>query len=79
MREYGHGHLTIKKPGKLFARLPRKLRIWNSHGDKLTSSRPVLSRRPFRELALRRHRGRAAPFLRHQFHPEVFHTSVAST
>ena len=35
-REYGHGHLSIKRPGKLFAGLPRKLRIWNSHGDKLT-------------------------------------------
>jgi len=39
-REYGHGHLTIKRPGKLFAGLPRKLRIWNSHGDKLTALPP---------------------------------------
>src|SRR3954467_8720865 len=42
-REYGHGHLTIKKPGKLFAGLPRKLRIWNSHGDKLTQLPPGFS------------------------------------
>ena len=39
-REYGHGHLTIKRPGKLFAGLPKKLRIWNSHGDKLTKLPP---------------------------------------
>src|ERR1700733_11200230 len=39
-REYGHGHLAIKKPGKLFAGLPHKLRIWNSHGDKLTKLPP---------------------------------------
>ncbi|MEO6006329.1 MAG: glutamine-hydrolyzing GMP synthase [Opitutus sp.] len=39
-REYGHGHLKIKRPGKLFAGLPRKLRIWNSHGDKLTALPP---------------------------------------
>src|SRR5690606_20513000 len=34
-REYGHGTLTVKKPGKLFAKLPRKIRIWNSHGDRI--------------------------------------------
>jgi len=39
-REYGHGRLTIKKPGKLFAGLPGKLRIWNSHGDKLEKLPP---------------------------------------
>src|SRR6478735_11281409 len=39
-REYGHGHLTIKKASKLFAGLPRHLRIWNSHGDKLTTLPP---------------------------------------
>src|SRR4029078_3378568 len=39
-REYGNRHLTIKKPGKLFGGLPRKLRIWNSHGDKLTKLPP---------------------------------------
>ena len=42
-REYGHGHLTIRKPGKLFAGLPRELRIWNSHGDKLTKLPPGFS------------------------------------
>ena len=74
-REYGHGHLTIKKPGKLFAGLPRKLRIWNSHGDKLTALPPgfvataVSENSPFAGIEDRR-RG----FYGIQFHPEVFHT-----
>ncbi|MEJ1974000.1 MAG: glutamine-hydrolyzing GMP synthase [Lacunisphaera sp.] len=74
-REYGHGHLTIKKPGKLFAGLPRKLRIWNSHGDKLTRLPPgfvataVSENSPFSGIEDPK-RG----FYGIQFHPEVFHT-----
>ncbi|MDB6128447.1 MAG: synthase, large subunit, partial [Verrucomicrobia bacterium] len=74
-REYGHGHLTIKKPGKLFAKLPRKLRIWNSHGDKLTQLPPgfvataVSENSPFAGIEDTK-RG----FYGIQFHPEVFHT-----
>src|ERR1700677_3969494 len=34
-REYGNGTLTIKKAGGLFAGLPKKLQVWNSHGDRL--------------------------------------------
>jgi GMP synthase (glutamine-hydrolysing) len=74
-REYGHGHLTIKRPGKLFAGLPRKLRIWNSHGDKLTRLPPgfvstaVSENSPFSGIQDAK-RG----FYGIQFHPEVFHT-----
>jgi GMP synthase (glutamine-hydrolysing) len=74
-REYGHGHLTIKKPGKLFAGLPRKLRIWNSHGDKLIKLPPgfvataVSENSPFSGIEDAK-RG----FYGIQFHPEVFHT-----
>jgi GMP synthase (glutamine-hydrolysing) len=74
-REYGHGHLTIKKPGKLFAGLPKKLRIWNSHGDKLTKLPPgfvataVSENSPFSGIEDAK-RG----FYGIQFHPEVFHT-----
>ena len=74
-REYGHGHLAITHPGKLFARLPRKLRIWNSHGDKLTKLPPgfraigTSDNSPFAAIEdTRRH------FYGIQFHPEVFHT-----
>ena len=74
-REYGHGHLTIRKPGRLFAGLPRKLRIWNSHGDKLTKLPPgftataVSENSPFAGIEDPK-RG----FYGIQFHPEVFHT-----
>ena len=39
-REYGHGTLTIRRPGRLFAGLPKKLRVWNSHGDRLIGLPP---------------------------------------
>jgi GMP synthase (glutamine-hydrolysing) len=74
-REYGHGHLTIKRPGKLFAKLPRKLRIWNSHGDKLIKLPPgfvataVSENSPYSCIEDAK-RG----FYGIQFHPEVFHT-----
>ena len=36
-REYGKGTLTVKDNAcPLFAKLPRSLQVWNSHGDKLT-------------------------------------------
>lgn len=74
-REYGHGHLTVKKPGKLFKGLPRKLRIWNSHGDKLAKLPPgfvaigTSENSPFSAIEDAKRR-----FYGIQFHPEVFHT-----
>lgn len=74
-REYGHGVLSIQRPGKLFAGLPRKLRVWNSHGDKLTKLPPgfraigTTENSPFAAIEdAQRH------FYGIQFHPEVFHT-----
>jgi GMP synthase (glutamine-hydrolysing) len=74
-REYGHGVLTVKRPGALFAGLPRKLRVWNSHGDKLTQLPPgfqatgTTENSPYAVIEDRRRR-----FHGIQFHPEVFHT-----
>src|SRR3954470_16996446 len=74
-REYGHGVLTIQKPGKLFAGLPKKLRVWNSHGDKLTKLPPG-----FRAIGTTENSPYAAVedakrgLYGIQFHPEVFHT-----
>jgi GMP synthase (glutamine-hydrolysing) len=74
-REYGHGHLSIKKPGKLFAGLPKRLRVWNSHGDKLTKLPPgfrsigITENSPFAAIE-----DRQRHFYGIQFHPEVFHT-----
>jgi len=74
-REYGHGVLTVKKPGRLFAGLPRKLRVWNSHGDKLTRLPPgfaaigTTENSPFAAIG-----DVSRNFYGIQFHPEVFHT-----
>ncbi|MDO8543918.1 MAG: glutamine-hydrolyzing GMP synthase [Opitutaceae bacterium] len=74
-REYGHGVLTITKASKLFTELPKKLRVWNSHGDKLTQLPPG-----FRSIGTTENSPYAAiedgkrRFFGIQFHPEVFHT-----
>ncbi|HEY5078974.1 MAG TPA: glutamine-hydrolyzing GMP synthase, partial [Opitutaceae bacterium] len=74
-REYGHGTLHVGRKGRLFRGLPGKLRVWNSHGDKLTKVppgfRPIGSTEnsPYAVLEdLKR------GFYAIQFHPEVFHT-----
>jgi len=78
-REYGHGTLTITKPGRLFNKLPRKLRVWNSHGDKLTALPPgfaaigTTENSPYAVIE-----DRARNFYGIQFHPEVFHTERGS-
>ncbi|MEY4688653.1 MAG: hypothetical protein RIR76_2676 [Verrucomicrobiota bacterium] len=74
-REYGHGVLTVRRPGRLFKGLARKVRVWNSHGDKITRLPPgfraigVTENSPFAAVEDAR-RG----FYGIQFHPEVFHT-----
>lgn len=74
-REYGHGTLTIRKAGRLFAKLPKKLRVWNSHGDRLIKLPPGFS--PIgttdnSEFAVIENLKKN--FYGIQFHPEVFHT-----
>ena len=74
-REYGHGVLTIAKPGRLFAGLPKKLTVWNSHGDKVMKlprgfvSIGATENSPFAAIEDRKRN-----FFGIQFHPEVFHT-----
>jgi GMP synthase (glutamine-hydrolysing) len=74
-REFGHGTLSISKPGALFAKLPRKLRVWNSHGDKVIELPPgftsigTTDNSPFAVIGDRKRQ-----FYGIQFHPEVFHT-----
>lgn len=74
-REYGHGTLRVRKPGRLFAGLPRKLRVWNSHGDRLVKLPPG-----FMTIGVTENSEHAAiedprrRFFGIQFHPEVFHT-----
>ncbi len=75
-REYGKGMLTVKDPAcVLFKNLPRKLQVWNSHGDKLTKLprhfRPVAVTENSEYAAIE---NRARKFFGLQFHPEVVHT-----
>jgi len=74
-REYGHGILSVKKPGRLFDGLPKKLRVWNSHGDRLVrlpAGFAAIGTTENSEFAAIEDRRRN--FYGIQFHPEVFHT-----
>ena len=75
-REYGKGNLTVKdKACPLFANLPRRLQVWNSHGDKLTRlprGFKSVATTPNSDYAAIEHRSRKLYGL--QFHPEVVHT-----
>jgi GMP synthase (glutamine-hydrolysing) len=74
-REYGRGMLSIGRPCRLFAGLPSRLNVWNSHGDRVTKLPPGFTavgrteNSPYAVFEDRRRRLYAI-----QFHPEVFHT-----
>ncbi len=75
-REYGKGTLTVKDGScQLFARLPKSLQVWNSHGDKLTKIpagfKPVAVTENSEFAAIE---NRARKFFGLQFHPEVVHS-----
>ena len=76
-REYGKGTLTVKDPGcALFAKLPKSLQVWNSHGDKLTKipeGFQAVATTENSEYAAIEHRQKR--FFGLQFHPEVAHTT----
>jgi GMP synthase (glutamine-hydrolysing) len=74
-REYGHGHLQILRQGSLFAGLGHVVRVWNSHGDKLTqlprgfSATARTENSPYAAIE-----NAEKKFYGLQFHPEVHHT-----
>lgn len=74
-REYGHGTLSISKKGGLFRGLPNKLRVWNSHGDRLakipTGFQAVASTENSSFAAIADEERRIYGI---QFHPEVDHS-----
>ena len=75
-REYGKGTLTVRDSAcALFAKLPKSLQVWNSHGDKLTKIpngfKPVAVTENSEFAAIE---NRAKKFFGLQFHPEVVHT-----
>lgn len=74
-REYGAGTLTTSKGCALFTKLPAKLEVWNSHGDRITSLPKGFTPMGTTENSPHAVIGDAR---RHiyglQFHPEVVHT-----
>jgi GMP synthase (glutamine-hydrolysing) len=74
-REYGLGNLNISGNSPLFKGLPKSLRVWNSHGDKLTKLpkgfHPVANTENSEFAAIENPDRR---FYAIQFHPEVFHS-----
>jgi GMP synthase (glutamine-hydrolysing) len=75
-REYGHQTLEIAKAGPLLQGLPKRSRVWMSHGDRVERLP-----RGFRTLASSKTCPQAAvghesrPLYGLQFHPEVHHTT----
>ncbi|HEY8966535.1 MAG TPA: glutamine-hydrolyzing GMP synthase [Candidatus Methylacidiphilales bacterium] len=74
-REYGHGEIEVLKDCPLFAGLPKKVVVWNSHGDHLTKLP-----KGFVTFAKTANAPQAAVgdakknIFGIQFHPEVVHT-----
>ena len=78
-REYGHGTLRITDKSRLFAGLPKTIRVWNSHGDGLTrlpEGFEVVAKTENSDYAVIEHPGQAIFGL--QFHPEVSHTECGT-
>ncbi|MDZ4742193.1 MAG: glutamine-hydrolyzing GMP synthase [Verrucomicrobiota bacterium] len=76
-REYGKGTLTVKSASALFKGLPKKLQVWNSHGDKLVKlpkDFKIIAQTDNCEYAGLELKGKN--FFGIQFHPEVSHTPL---
>jgi GMP synthase (glutamine-hydrolysing) len=74
-REFGHGTLDVFEKSALFKGLPKKLKVWNSHGDKLVklpTGFKAVARTENSEYAAMQNDERR--FYALQFHPEVFHS-----
>ncbi len=74
-REYGHGTLKLKEESALFKGVKDGIRVWNSHGDKLTKlpkgfkAIAATENSPYAAIENRKKK-----FFGLQFHPEVFHS-----
>jgi GMP synthase (glutamine-hydrolysing) len=77
-REYGRAELLIKDGSALFAGLPKKLRIWNSHGDHVRSLPAGFHVTGETGNAVSAAEDPARKLYAVQFHPEVRHTDCGS-
>ncbi len=74
-REYGRGTLKIISKSPLFEGLPAEIKVWNSHGDKMTAlpdGFAAVATTENSDFAAIENRDKQIWGL--QFHPEVFHT-----
>jgi GMP synthase (glutamine-hydrolysing) len=77
-REYGRAELLIKDGSPLFAGLPKKLRIWNSHGDHVRALPSGFHVTGETGNAVSAAEDPARKLYAVQFHPEVRHTDCGS-
>jgi GMP synthase (glutamine-hydrolysing) len=74
-REYGHSVLEIGKGGDLLAALPKTLRVWNSHGDKVIElPKGFVATAKTTNSDYAAIEDREKRFFGLQFHPEVSHS-----
>lgn len=77
-KEYGRADLLVKDGSALFAGLPRKLRIWNSHGDHVRALPAGFHVTGETGNAVSAAEDPARKLYAVQFHPEVRHTDCGS-
>ena len=73
-REYGPAELSVVQDSQLFAGLPPKLRIWNSHGDHIAELPPGFRVAGTTSNAVAAAEDPERRLYAVQFHPEVRHT-----
>src|ERR1700719_220095 len=77
-REYGRKELVVKDGSLLFAGLPKKLRIWNSHGDNVLSLPAGFHITGETDDTVSAAEDPSRKLYAVQFHPEVRHTDCGS-
>ena len=77
-REYGRADLVVKDGSALFAGLPKKLRIWNSHGDHVLALPAGFHVTGETHNAVSAAEDPVRKLYAVQFHPEVRHTDCGS-
>ena len=77
-KEYGRAELLVKDGSALFAGLPKKLRIWNSHGDHVRALPLGFHVTGETGNAVSAAEDPARKLYAVQFHPEVRHTDFGS-
>ncbi|HTR46779.1 MAG TPA: glutamine-hydrolyzing GMP synthase [Verrucomicrobiae bacterium] len=73
-REYGPAQLQVGRESKLFAGMPKSLKVWESHGDHVVGLPPGFYVTGHTDNAVAAIEDAAGRFFGVEFHPEVNHT-----